>query len=175
MDREPVGHLGVQIAIYPANPAATMMAGFRVKIGLITALAPAAILAGCASMSTNRVFEVTAARLDGDAPRNRGIVAAHAVGLFRDLTTQLNYEVRGPIQVNRTSVEYYAAPRSRSPMGFTLTLWIEPQRVDFCGGLIGTEAELMAAQKAADWYRQSLDKEGIEYRVATRASFFWGP
>jgi hypothetical protein len=125
----------------------------------------------------DRLVEVNVSRIEVVGSQTNQLTLALAELIFRDVANQLKFAVKGPIQDPRTpnELEFSARSRDERPANNTiLHLWANKNYINFGSSIYGTKEDFVAAQKAAIFFEQALDKQGIQYKVFTRQVMFWG-
>ena len=150
----------------------------NVRVSLLLAVSLPLLADGCSSIPTDRVVDVSTARIEAESPRSEGLPATLAVDLFRDVANRLGLVVDGPHGDPRTPtlVVYGAhATGEKATRRVFLTLMMDGKRISFLSRLYGTTEEFVAAQKAAKLFQEALDERNVKYTAATRAAWLWGP
>ena len=125
----------------------------------------------------DRQIEVSVSRIEVGVSNHNRLPPAVAESVFRDVADQLKFVVEGPVPDSQANwLVLSARPPEKYPVDKpVLDLWIDDKNISFRSNIYGTKEDFVAAQKAAMLFEQALDKLGIQYKIYTRKTMFFGP
>jgi hypothetical protein len=130
-----------------------------------------AVLTGCA---TERVIDISAARIEAGPSRSGGMTAVAALDVFRSLAGQFGLSVEGPVPQPKGEeglrTQYLARPLTNSPAVHTsMALFSTKTSVIFYVYSHGGAKGSSVARKIAAALQHQLGKGGVKYSVSSRA------